>query len=77
MVSAPDARKGEKLIMVTTRADATRAAAQAHLKTKGATELMAPADVMIVDAIPLLGSGKTDYVQLDRLVHETLARAAA
>ncbi len=77
MVSVPDARKGEKLIMVTTRADATRAAAQAHLKAKGATELMAPADVMIVDAIPLLGSGKTDYVQLDRLVRETLARAAA
>ncbi|MBL8590762.1 MAG: acyl-[ACP]--phospholipid O-acyltransferase [Methylobacteriaceae bacterium] len=77
MVSVPDPRKGERLVMVTTRADAQRAAVQAHLKSKGATELMAPSEVMIVDAVPLLGSGKTDYVQLDKMVREKLARAAA
>jgi acyl-[acyl-carrier-protein]-phospholipid O-acyltransferase/long-chain-fatty-acid--[acyl-carrier-protein] ligase len=77
VVAAPDPKKGERLILVTTGRDATRAAVQQHLKAKGATELMAPSEVMIVDAIPLLGSGKTDYVQLAKLVAERLARAAA
>ena len=33
-----------------------------HAKLKGAPELIVPADIMIVDAVPLLGSGKPDYV---------------
>lgn len=77
VVAAPDSKKGERLILVTTAREATRGAVQQHLKAKGSNELMAPSEVMIVDAIPLLGSGKTDYVQLARLVAEKLARAAA
>ena len=77
VVAAPDAKKGERLILVTTAREATKSAVQQHLKSKGANELMAPSEIMIVDAIPLLGSGKTDYVQLARLVNEKLAKAAA
>ena len=77
LVSVPDPRKGEKLIMVTTKTGAARGEVQAHMKTKGATELMMPAEIMIVDALPLLGSGKTDYVELNRLVRERLATVAA
>ena len=68
LVSIPDARKGERLIMATTKQGATRAEVQAHMKARGATELMMPAEIMIVDALPLLGSGKTDYVELDKMV---------
>ncbi|HEY8580630.1 MAG TPA: AMP-binding protein, partial [Beijerinckiaceae bacterium] len=70
VVAAPDARKGEKLVLVTTRRDATRAQIQAHLKEKGATELMIPAEVLVLPALPLLGTGKTDYVALNKLVRE-------
>ena len=77
LVSVPDARKGERLIMVTTKTGATRGEAQAHMKAKGATELMTPAEILVVDALPLLGSGKTDYVELNRLVRERLATVAA
>ena len=70
LVSIPDARKGEKLIMVTTKTSATRSEVQAHMKAKGATELMMPGEIMVVDALPLLGSGKTDYVELNRMVRE-------
>ena len=77
VVAAPDPKKGERLILVTTAREATRLGVQQHLKGKGANELMAPSDVMFVDAIPLLGSGKTDYVELNKLVSEKLARAAA
>lgn len=77
VVAAPDPKKGERLILVTTAREATRGAVQQHLKAKGANELMSPSEIMIVDAIPLLGSGKTDYVQLGKMVHEKLAKAAA
>jgi acyl-[acyl-carrier-protein]-phospholipid O-acyltransferase/long-chain-fatty-acid--[acyl-carrier-protein] ligase len=72
VVAMPDARKGERLVMVTTKADATRAEVQAWMKEQGATELMFPSEIISVDALPLLGSGKTDYVELDRMVRSKL-----
>jgi acyl-[acyl-carrier-protein]-phospholipid O-acyltransferase/long-chain-fatty-acid--[acyl-carrier-protein] ligase len=71
----PDARKGERLIMVTTRAGATRAEVQKWMKDYGATELMHPSEIISLEAMPLLGSGKTDYVELDRLVRGKLGLA--
>ena len=34
----------------------------------GAPELMTPADVLVVEKMPLLGSGKIDNLELARLV---------
>ena len=70
VVALPDDKKGERLILVTTRTDATRRHVQDWMKERGATELMVPSELLIVDALPLLGSGKTDYVELNRLVKE-------
>ena len=72
VAAVPDARKGERLVMVTTRLGATRAQVQAWMKERGATELMHPSEVIVVEALPLLGSGKTDHVELDRLVRARL-----
>ena len=63
--------------MVTTKTDATRAEVQNWMKGHGATELMAPSELLVVDALPLLGSGKTDYVELDRLVRRKLGLQVA
>jgi acyl-[acyl-carrier-protein]-phospholipid O-acyltransferase / long-chain-fatty-acid--[acyl-carrier-protein] ligase len=60
VVSQPDPRRGERLLLVTEQKNATRAAFQSHARAKGASDLMAPADVIIVDKLPLLGSGKPD-----------------
>lgn len=76
VVAVPDQRKGERLIMVTTKADATRAEVQAFMKARGANELMFPSELLIVPALPLLGSGKTDYVALDRLVKAKVTASA-
>jgi acyl-[acyl-carrier-protein]-phospholipid O-acyltransferase/long-chain-fatty-acid--[acyl-carrier-protein] ligase len=76
VVAVPDERKGERLIMVTTKPDATRSEVQAFMKSKGATELMTPAEIMIVPALPLLGSGQTDYVELNRMVRARLVSTA-
>ena len=75
VLAMPDARKGERLIMVTTRAGATRAEVQKWMKDYGATELMHPSEIITLEAMPLLGSGKTDYVELDRLVRGKLGLA--
>src|SRR5262249_6919939 len=54
----------------TTRRDATRAAFQAFAKSRGAPELMIPAEIMVVEKLPLLGSGKIDNVALTAMVRE-------
>jgi acyl-[acyl-carrier-protein]-phospholipid O-acyltransferase/long-chain-fatty-acid--[acyl-carrier-protein] ligase len=68
VVARPDPRKGERLILVTTKQGATRSEFLTLAKSRHAADLMIPQDVMIVDAIPLLGSGKTDYPALQKLV---------
>jgi acyl-[acyl-carrier-protein]-phospholipid O-acyltransferase/long-chain-fatty-acid--[acyl-carrier-protein] ligase len=74
-VSIPDARKGERIVLLTTQRDADRAAMQRQAKATGASELAVPAVIQLVDKIPLLGSGKTDYVAATALARETAAPA--
>src|SRR5581483_8832128 len=61
-VSLPDQRKGERIVLLTTQKDADRGAMQRQAKAVGTSELSVPADIRIVDKVPLLGTGKTDYV---------------
>jgi acyl-[acyl-carrier-protein]-phospholipid O-acyltransferase/long-chain-fatty-acid--[acyl-carrier-protein] ligase len=75
VISMPDTRKGEHLVLVTDRPDADVAALIAFAKTIGAPELAAPRRIVRVPEIPVLGTGKTDYVAIQRMA-ETEARAA-
>jgi acyl-[acyl-carrier-protein]-phospholipid O-acyltransferase / long-chain-fatty-acid--[acyl-carrier-protein] ligase len=77
VVSVPDARKGERLVLMTTDASCTRDAFLQFAKRKGATELSVPADFLVVEKIPLLGSGKTDYVAALALAKEKMAARTA
>jgi acyl-[acyl-carrier-protein]-phospholipid O-acyltransferase / long-chain-fatty-acid--[acyl-carrier-protein] ligase len=43
---------------------------QRQAKTAGASELAVPADIRVVGNVPLLGSGKTDYVGATTLAKE-------
>jgi acyl-[acyl-carrier-protein]-phospholipid O-acyltransferase / long-chain-fatty-acid--[acyl-carrier-protein] ligase len=69
-VSIPDQRKGERIVLLTTQKDADRAAIQRQAKATGASELAVPAVVQVVDKVPLLGSGKTDYVAATAMARE-------
>jgi acyl-[acyl-carrier-protein]-phospholipid O-acyltransferase/long-chain-fatty-acid--[acyl-carrier-protein] ligase len=62
VASAPDPRKGERLVLVTQQANATRAEFQTYAKAHGASDLMIPSEIMIVPKLPLLGSGKVDQL---------------
>jgi acyl-[acyl-carrier-protein]-phospholipid O-acyltransferase/long-chain-fatty-acid--[acyl-carrier-protein] ligase len=61
VVTRPDERKGEQLVLVTTAADADRAALAARARADGLSELHVPRAVVRAQTIPLLGTGKVDY----------------
>ncbi len=64
VVNIPDDKKGEQLVLFTTEPTAQRAALLADFKTKGLSELAVPKTVRVVEEIPLMGTGKVDYVKL-------------
>ncbi|MBS0385470.1 MAG: AMP-binding protein, partial [Proteobacteria bacterium] len=76
-VALPDSRKGERIILFSDMADAKAEDMLAWAKTHGASELAVPKRIVVIDAIPLLGTGKTDYVALQRMAAEQFAEAKA
>lgn len=60
VVSLPDPRKGEQLVLVTDKPDADRDVLLAHSRGQGFPELWVP-KAILVSGIPVLGSGKVDY----------------
>ena len=72
--SEPDPRKGERIVLATQHRDATRADFQAFAKSKGASELMIPAEIVVVETLPLLGSGKLDFAGVTRMIRERTGR---
>ena len=67
VVALPDARKGERLVLLTTRPGADAPALLAHARARGVAELLVPREVRAVGAVPLLGTGKVDYPAAQRL----------
>ena len=67
VVALSDERKGERLVLITEQSEADPAALLGHFRTIGAHELAAPRRVMRVNELPVLGSGKTDYVAIQRM----------
>ena len=76
VAAVPDARKGERLILVTQQKGATRGEFLAFARAKHASDLMIPAEVWVIDKLPLLGSGKVDMVAVATLVAERAAATA-
>jgi acyl-[acyl-carrier-protein]-phospholipid O-acyltransferase/long-chain-fatty-acid--[acyl-carrier-protein] ligase len=66
----PDLRKGERLILVTTFKTPSRSDFIAFARSKGASEMMIPAEFIVLEKMPLLGSGKVDNLAVTKLVRE-------
>ena len=74
--SVPDARKGERLLLYINNKDATRQDFMAFARTRHVSELMIPAEVIFMEKLPMLGSGKVDLVTLAKMAKEQRAQAA-
>lgn len=67
VVSIPDPRKGEMLVLITEHISAELDILPEHFRNNGLTELSVPRRILKVKTLPLLGTGKTDYVQVKEL----------
>ena len=70
--TVPDPRKGERIVMVTERKEATRSAFQSYARDKGVADVAMPSEVVVIEHLPLLGSGKLDHPAVQRMVRERL-----
>ena len=76
VATVKDERKGEKLVLFTDAPEATRAEFLAFAKLKGAMDLMVPAEVRVISRMPVLGSGKIDFVTITKIARGELAEAS-
>ncbi len=72
-LSIPDDRKGEQIVLLTGNPDASRAALSEHAKVNGISELAVPRTVQPVTEIPVLGTGKIDYVGTEAMLQSIVA----
>jgi acyl-[acyl-carrier-protein]-phospholipid O-acyltransferase/long-chain-fatty-acid--[acyl-carrier-protein] ligase len=68
-IALPDGRKGERIVLFTDQADAEVAKLIAHAKALGAPDLATPRHIVTATEVPVLGSGKTDYVAVERIIN--------
>jgi acyl-[acyl-carrier-protein]-phospholipid O-acyltransferase/long-chain-fatty-acid--[acyl-carrier-protein] ligase len=66
-VAVPDGRKGEQVVLVTNAKEASRMDLVGWAQNHGVAEISIPRRVLAVEAIPLLATGKTDYVSVQKM----------
>ncbi len=62
-----DGARGEAIVLFSTDKSLTRDVLSASAKTLGIPEIAVPRKIQHIDELPLLGTGKTDYVSLKNL----------
>lgn len=61
VVTIPDPKKGEQIVLVTDKPDADRDTLLQEARKQGYPELWIPRAILVVPALPVMGSGKIDY----------------
>ena len=67
VIRLPDEKRGEQLYLYTTRRTADIKQIQEAFRAQGLPELWVPRSMEVLEALPLMGSGKVDYVKLEAL----------
>lgn len=68
----PDKRKGEQIVLITDHQDPDRGELLRWAQTHGVAELAVPKKIVSVPTVPVLGTGKLDYVAVTRTAKEAL-----
>ena len=71
-VSTPDARKGERLVLVLEGAPVDARDLLTHAQASGLPEIAVPRKIIVVPTPILLGTGKTDYAAVQRIAQSEL-----
>jgi acyl-[acyl-carrier-protein]-phospholipid O-acyltransferase/long-chain-fatty-acid--[acyl-carrier-protein] ligase len=72
VVALPDPKKGERLVLMTEKEGATKAAFAAFAKQRGLPEIAFPGEI-VIDKVPVLGAGKIDFVSAQRMLEMRVA----
>lgn len=64
IIAIPDEKKGEQLVLITEFEDAKREEISSYARRENITELFVPKVILIMKKLPLLGTGKVDYVKV-------------
>lgn len=67
----PDSQRGENILIYTTDSALNRDQLATSAKELGSTELAIARKIIVIDELPLLGTGKTDYVTLKKMAEST------
>ncbi|MBN2866859.1 MAG: AMP-binding protein [Thiotrichales bacterium] len=67
VVAVADERKGEQLILVTNDESLSRQTVKDAAKAAEVAEIMIPRTVILVEKIPVLGTGKTNYPEVQKI----------
>ena len=73
-VAVPDDKKGEQIILLTENPEPDRSTLLHWAQNHGVPELAVPRKFLTVEDIPVLGTGKVDYVALQKLANEELEK---
>ena len=68
VVAIPDEKKGEQLVLVTENKEAQKKEISEYVRSQGLSELGLPKKILYVDKVPVLGTGKVDYVTTQEIV---------
>jgi acyl-[acyl-carrier-protein]-phospholipid O-acyltransferase/long-chain-fatty-acid--[acyl-carrier-protein] ligase len=69
--------RGEQIVLVTDAPEARRMDLSAWAQNHGVSELAIPRKILIIPAIPVLGTGKTDYVAVEKLARAEVENSSA
>ena len=75
VVSVPDDRKGERLVLVTDDTTLCRTTIIEAAKKRELAELMIPKTIILVEQVPVLGTGKTNYPEVQKLAEKNFNSA--
>lgn len=67
VVAVPDSRRGEQLVLVTDDCELSRSTITEAAKQQQVADIMIPKTIILVESIPVSGTGKTNYPEVQKI----------